>query len=91
MVDKKDIVARLWESYAQMRTGTREDLCDAADEIEVLRIANDRLRSALHKIEQVIIEENKMPEYHRVVIKRHREEWGSLHNAIDDALKVLHD
>jgi hypothetical protein len=37
MVDRKDIVARLWEAYADMKTGTREDLKDAADEIERLR------------------------------------------------------
>jgi regulator of replication initiation timing len=91
MVNNKDIVARLWEAYAQMRTGTREDLSDAADEIEALRLENIRLRLALRKIEEVIVEENKMPPYHRAVVKRHRDEWGSLHNAIDDALKALHD
>jgi regulator of replication initiation timing len=91
MVNNKDIVARLWEAYAQMRTGTREDLSDAADEIEALRTENNRLRLALCKIEEVIVEENKMPPYHRAVIKRHRDEWGSLHNAIDDALKALHE
>jgi hypothetical protein len=91
MVNNKDIVARLWEAYAQMRTGTREDLSDAADEIAALRLENIRLRLALCKIEEVIVEENKMPPYHRAVIKRHRDEWGSLHNAIDDALKALHE
>jgi hypothetical protein len=55
---------------------------EAADEIE-------RLRSALQKIEQAIVEEGKMPSYHRAVMKRHRQEWGTLHNAIDEALKVL--
>ena len=49
-----------------------------------------RLRKALQKVENAIIEEGKMPSYHRVVMKRHRMEWGTLHNAIDEALKVLH-
>jgi hypothetical protein len=56
--------------------------CEAADEIQ-------RLRAAINKIEQAIIEEGKMPPYHRAVMKRHRQEWGTLHNAIDDAIKVL--
>ena len=49
-----------------------------------------RLRKALQKIEQTIIEEGKMPAYHKQVMTRHRLEWGTLHNAIDEALKVLH-
>jgi predicted RNase H-like nuclease (RuvC/YqgF family) len=49
-----------------------------------------RLRKALQKVENAIIEEGKMPSYHRAVMKRHRMEWGTLHNAIDEALKVLH-
>ncbi len=49
-----------------------------------------RLRKALEKIEQAIIEEGKMPSYHKQVMARHRMEWGTLHNAIDDAIKALH-
>lgn len=48
-----------------------------------------RLRKAIQKIENVIIEEKKMPLYHSRVIERHRLEWGSLHNAIDDAIKEI--
>lgn len=49
-----------------------------------------RLRRALEKIERAIIEEGKMPAYHKKVMERHRLEWGTLHNAIDDAIEVLH-
>jgi hypothetical protein len=49
-----------------------------------------RLRKALQKIEDAIVEEGKMPSYHKQVMTRHRMEWGTLHNAIDEALKVLH-
>ena len=49
-----------------------------------------RLRKAIGKVEEAIIEEGKMPAYHKTVMKRHREEWGTLHNAIDDAIKALH-
>ena len=49
-----------------------------------------RLRKALQKIEDAIVEEGKMPSYHKQVMERHRMEWGTLHNAIDDALKALH-
>jgi hypothetical protein len=49
-----------------------------------------RLRKALQKIEDAIVEEGKMPSYHKQVMTRHRMEWGTLHNAIDDALKALH-
>ncbi len=49
-----------------------------------------RLRKALQKIEDAIVEEGKMPSYHRAVMKRHRMEWGTLHNAIDDAIEALH-
>ena len=49
-----------------------------------------RLSKAIQKIENVIIEESKMPPYHNRVMERHRLEWGSLHNAIDDAIEVLH-
>lgn len=48
-----------------------------------------QLRKALERIENVIIEEEKMPPYHNRVIARHRLEWGSLHNAIDKAIEVL--
>ena len=49
-----------------------------------------RLRKALQKIEDTIVEEGKMPSYHNQVMARHRLEWGTLHNAIDYALDVLH-
>lgn len=52
--------------------------------------AENRLRKALKKIENAIIEEGKMPSYHNAVMKRHRMEWGTLHNAIDEALEALH-
>ena len=78
-----DIVTRLrderrvWVSESALRE-------DAADEIE-------RLRAAIQKIEQAIVEEGKMPPYHRAVMKRHRMEWGTLHNAIDEAIKAIHN
>lgn len=49
-----------------------------------------RLRTALQRIENAIIEEGKMPSYHKTVMERHRMEWGTLHNAIDKAIEVLH-
>jgi hypothetical protein len=62
---------------------TNSVLCEqAADEIE-------RLRAAIQKIEQAIVEEGKMPPYHRSVMKRHRMEWGTLHNAIDEAIEAV--
>ena len=48
------------------------------------------LARAVERIEKAIVEEGKMPEYHKAVMKRHRDEWGTLHNAIDNAIKVLH-
>lgn len=61
-------------------------------QIQVMRVTEQRdaLKKALQKIEHTIIEEGKMPSYHKSVMKRHREEWGSLHKAIDDAINVLH-
>jgi hypothetical protein len=49
-----------------------------------------RLRKALQAIETAIIEEGKMPSYHKTVMARHRMEWGTLHNAIDNAIEALH-
>jgi hypothetical protein len=49
-----------------------------------------RLRKALQAIETAIIEEGKMPSYHNQVMARHRMEWGTLHNAIDNAIEALH-
>lgn len=49
-----------------------------------------RLRKAIQKIENAIIEEDKMPAYHKQVMERHRLEWGTLHNAIDKAIEALH-
>ena len=49
-----------------------------------------RLRKALQGIENAIIEEGKMPSYHKQVMTRHRMEWGTLHNAIDNAIEALH-
>ncbi len=48
------------------------------------------LARAVESIERAIVEEGKMPEYHKSVMKRHRDEWGTLHNAIDKAIEVLH-
>ena len=80
-----DIVTRL-RLWASVTEGDHviEELHRAADEIE-------RLRAAIQKIEQAIVEEGKMPPYHRSVMKRHRMEWGTLHNAIDEAIKAIHD
>mgnify|MGYP000735842933 CR=1 FL=1 len=79
----EDITTRL-RNYDFLRDGDHPEVWmnEAADEIE-------RLRNALGKIEQAIVEEGKMPSYHRAVMKRHRMEWGTLHNAIEEALKVL--
>ena len=48
-----------------------------------------RLRKAIQGIENAIIEEEKMPAYHKKVMERHRMEWGTLHIAIDKAVEVL--
>lgn len=50
----------------------------------------DRLRKAIQRIEEVVVEEAKLPRYHSGVIERHRLEWGSLHNAIEKAIEALH-
>lgn len=47
-----DIVQRLREAHADMRTGTREDLKDAADEIVRLR---ERLRETQAERDQWFI------------------------------------
>jgi SPX domain protein involved in polyphosphate accumulation len=75
-----DIVTKLRDKFQ----GQLPICHEAADEIE-------RLRAAIQKIEQAIVEEGKMPPYHRSVMKRHRMEWGTLHNAIDEAIKAIHD
>jgi predicted nucleic acid-binding Zn-ribbon protein len=67
-----------------------ETIRDLQRSLERATEQRDSLRKALQNIENVIIEEEKMPSYHKVVMKRHREEWGTLHKAIDDAIKVLH-
>jgi|694.fasta_scaffold27312_14 hypothetical protein len=73
-------VPSYWEDLQAM-TASRND---AADEIQ-------RLRAAIQKIEQAIVEEGKMPSYHKQVMTRHRMEWGTLHNAIDEAIKAIHN
>jgi hypothetical protein len=60
------------------------DLDDAADEIE-------RLRSAINKIEQAIVNEGKVPAHHRKIMKRHIKEWPTLHIAIGEAIGEIHD
>ena len=61
-------------------------------QISLMRVTEerDRLRKAILLIENAIIEEGKMPDYHKAVMKRHRLEWGTLWNAIDKALKEVH-
>lgn len=61
-------------------------------QVSLMRAQEDiaRLRKAIQQIENVIIEEKKLPPYHNRVIERHQMEWGSLHNAIDNAIKELH-
>lgn len=61
-------------------------------QVSLMRAQEDvaRLRKAIQKIEDAIIEEGKMPSYHKTVMARHRLEWGTLHNAIDNAIEVLH-
>lgn len=81
-----DIVTRLrlWATVEGADSSVTDDLNASADEIE-------RLRAAISKIEQAIVDEGKMPPYHRAVMKRHRMEWGTLHNAIDKAIEALHE
>lgn len=82
-----DEIERLWAlSFKDIYFGQLK-----LDEIEYLQSENERLRSAISKIEQAIVEEGKMPTYHRAVMKRHRMEWGTLHNAIDKAIEALHE
>ena len=51
--------------------------------------SRNKLRKAISDIKKAITEEEKMPAYHRSVMARHREEWGTLHNEIDKAIKAL--
>lgn len=79
-----DIVTRLRELITDLKKTVPQTLMiEAADEIE-------RLREAIIKIEKAITDEGKMPSYHRQVVKRHRQEWKTLHNAIDEAIKAVH-
>ena len=55
---------------------------EAANEIE-------RLRNAIIKIDRAIKDEGKVPSYHRAILKKHRGEWPTLHNAIDEAILVV--
>lgn len=86
MMEAADEIERLREmSFSDIFFGQLK-----LDEIEYLQAENERLRSAISKIEQAIVEEGKVPLYHRAVMKRHRMEWGTLHNAIDKAIEALH-
>lgn len=60
-----------------------------SDEYKDLYKETTELRHAIAGIQKAIEEEGKMPSYHRSVMKRHREEWGSLHLAIDKAVKLI--
>jgi len=60
-----------------------------SDEYKDLYKEATELRHAIAEIQKAIEEEGKMPSYHRSVMKRHREEWGSLHLAIDKAVKLI--
>ena len=51
--------------------------------------SRNKLRKAISDIKKAINEEEKMPAYHRSVIARHREEWGSLHLTIEKAINLL--
>lgn len=55
---------------------------DAADEIELLR-------SRLNEIVWAVINEGKVPTYHRAIVKKHRKEWPYLWKQIDKAVKVM--
>lgn len=58
----------------------------------LMRVTEERdaLKKALLGIDTAIVEESKMPDYHKTVMKRHRMEWGTLWNAIDKAMDALH-
>lgn len=58
---------------------------------EMSRVVAERneLHDALAGIRTAITDEEKMPDYHKAVMKRHREEWGTLWIAIDRAIDVL--
>ena len=60
-----------------------------SDEYKDLYKEATELRHAIVQIQKAIEDESKMPSYHRSVIERHREEWGSLHLAIDKAVKLI--
>jgi hypothetical protein len=62
-----------------------------SDEYKDLSEEASELRKAIVGIQKAIQDEGKMPSYHRSVMKRHREEWGSLHLAIDKAVKLLNE
>jgi hypothetical protein len=70
-----------------------EDRCSNCElwSIEYKDLAEEatELRNAIAGIQKAIQDEGKMPSYHRSVMKRHREEWGSLHLAIDKAVKLI--
>ena len=62
-----------------------------SDEYKDLYKEATELRHAIAGIQKAIEEEGKMPSYHRSVMKRHREEWGALHLAIDKSVKLLNE
>lgn len=79
-----DIVTRLRNDCFCGFLNTPCSTCQAADEIE-------RLRSAINKIEQAIVNEGKVPVHHRKIMKRHIKEWPTLHVAIGEAIGEIHD
>ena len=82
--------AGLLISADQMMTKHGQIIMEMADEIRDLNQQIERLRWPIMKIEKAITNEGKMPLHHREVMKRHRQEWKTLHNAIDEAIKAVH-
>lgn len=80
-----------------MSKDMNEDLMQIVDELKSGLISElgravaerNKLYDAIAAIERAIFEEGRMPDYHKAVIRRHRQEWGTLWIAIDRALGAL--
>jgi hypothetical protein len=69
------------------------DICplheDASDEIERLRELVGFQDGQLRQIRNAIYDEGVNPQHHRSVMRRHRKEWPTLWEAIDESMKDL--
>lgn len=80
----------LFNSKSSRAEKQEQQLVEAWVELFFLKKQNDEMKNAISSIIAAIEDKGAVPQYHNHVMRKHKEEWPTLWNAIDKAIKAYY-